>query len=267
MNHLISVIVPNYNKSQWIKECIESLINQTYANLEIIFVDDFSTDDSVKVIESIDDGRIKIITNRENRGVSYCRNIGIKEAKGKYVTTLDSDDKYLTNTKIEDEYMVLERHNFDCIAFSNVSQIDKNSEILSTQGNSSNIREGRIFKSLIKRGWTSPTDFSPRDFLLPKDFLVDVGLFDESLNLYEDWDLKIRLSLKYEFFYSNNHGIGYRRIDGLSFQPLESHYKNLALIKRRYQSNVGIFVERISLRFKKSYSVLRRKLALFSRGK
>lgn len=88
----ISVIIPLYNEEKYIKECINSVINQTYKNIEIIVVDDKSTDNSLNELKSIKDKRIKIIELKENKGVSNARNIGIKEAKGDYICFLDSDD-------------------------------------------------------------------------------------------------------------------------------------------------------------------------------
>lgn len=89
---LVSVFIPVYNCQDYIKDSLESIINQTYHNLEIILVDDGSTDDSVKIIQSISDERIRLIQNNENMGIPYTRNVGIKEAKGKYLVIMDSDD-------------------------------------------------------------------------------------------------------------------------------------------------------------------------------
>lgn len=93
-NPLVSIIVPTYNVKHYIRECIESILNQTYKNIEIIIVNDGSTDNSMYMIDdyvtSID--KIKVI-NQENQGLSAARNSGIEKAKGKYVAMIDSDDK------------------------------------------------------------------------------------------------------------------------------------------------------------------------------
>ncbi len=96
MNELISIIVPIYNTENYIKKCIESLINQTYKNIEIILVDDGSTDSSYSICKEYreKDNRIKLYT-KENGGVSSARNLGIKNATGKYLCFCDSDDYYL----------------------------------------------------------------------------------------------------------------------------------------------------------------------------
>ena len=89
----LSIIIPLYNAEKYIYETLESVINniQKY-NYEIIVVNDNSTDDSINIIESMNISNLKIINNIENMGVSFSRNIGIKNSVGKYITFLDSDD-------------------------------------------------------------------------------------------------------------------------------------------------------------------------------
>lgn len=89
---MISVIVPVYNVEKTIKRCLESIVNQTYSNLEIILVDDCSTDKSVDEILKFDDSRIKLIKQTKNYGVSVSRNKGIVTAKGDFIGFVDCDD-------------------------------------------------------------------------------------------------------------------------------------------------------------------------------
>ena len=91
---LISVIVPCYNVEKYVSMCIESLINQTYSNLEIILVDDCGTDNTAKILREYvkKDKRIKLIKNEKNSGLSFSRNVGLKEANGNYIGFIDSDD-------------------------------------------------------------------------------------------------------------------------------------------------------------------------------
>ena len=96
----VSIIVPVYNCEKYIKECINSVINQTYKNLEIIIVDDKSTDNSLSIINSFKDKRIKVISLKENSGVSIARNKGVEVSTGELICFLDSDD-YWNKEKIE----------------------------------------------------------------------------------------------------------------------------------------------------------------------
>ena len=89
---LVSIIMPSYNTGKFIKETINSVLNQTYNNWELIIVDDCSTDDTEEIVNAIKDNRIKFLKNSTNSGAAISRNKAIKEAKGKWIAFLDSDD-------------------------------------------------------------------------------------------------------------------------------------------------------------------------------
>jgi glycosyltransferase involved in cell wall biosynthesis len=89
---LISVVLPVYNCSLYIEEAINSILNQTIQDFEIIVIDDYSTDETVAIVQSINDSRIKLILKEENKGLIDSLNIGFKEAKGKYIARMDGDD-------------------------------------------------------------------------------------------------------------------------------------------------------------------------------
>ena len=112
-NVLISIIVPIFKVEKYLRECLNSIINQTYKNLEIILIDDGSPDNSGKICDEYakKDKRIKVI-HKENEGVSIARNIGIKSANGDYVTFIDSDD-YVANNYIEILYKYFKEFNAD----------------------------------------------------------------------------------------------------------------------------------------------------------
>ena len=97
---LISVIMAAYNAEQTIAQAIKSVLMQTYKNLELIIVDDCSTDDTISVISSFKDERIRLIRNEKNSGVSYTRQRAAKNANGRWIAVLDSDDAW-ANTKLE----------------------------------------------------------------------------------------------------------------------------------------------------------------------
>ena len=90
----VSVIIPAYNSENFIAKALKSVLNQSFRNLEVILIDDASTDSTVRIARSFRDRRLRIIKNEQNRGVSYGRNLGIKQAKGKWIALLDSDDWY-----------------------------------------------------------------------------------------------------------------------------------------------------------------------------
>lgn len=95
MKELVSVIMPSYNTAEYIKQSIQSVIDQTYTNWELIIVDDCSTDNTDEIVKSIDDDRIIYLKNEKNSGAAVSRNRALKEAKGKWIAFLDSDDLWL----------------------------------------------------------------------------------------------------------------------------------------------------------------------------
>lgn len=91
---LISVVMPNYNGHRFVEQAIDSVLNQTYPNFELLVVDDCSKDDSLQLIQqkAQSDDRIRVIALEHNAGVANARNVGIKEAKGEFIALLDNDD-------------------------------------------------------------------------------------------------------------------------------------------------------------------------------
>lgn len=107
----VSVIIPVYNSSKYLKECIDSVLNQSYKNLEVIIIDDKSSDNSLDIINSYKDKRIKLISLDKNSGVSVARNIGIDKSSGDYITFIDSDD-YWDLDKIKKQVDFIEKNNY-----------------------------------------------------------------------------------------------------------------------------------------------------------
>lgn len=128
VSSLVSCIVPVYNAESTIQRCLDSILNQTYKNIEIIIVDDNSTDSSIKKIYQNSDKRIKIIQHKNNEGPSKSRNDGILTAKGEYICFIDSDDYYSQNF-ILDLYSMAQDRDADMVM----------SEIRSIKGNVASI--------------------------------------------------------------------------------------------------------------------------------
>ena len=116
-NPLVSIIVPVYNVEEYLEECVNSIISQTYTNIEIILVDDGSTDNSGELCDkySLRDNRIEVI-HKVNGGISDARNVGAKSAKGKYIYFIDSDD-YIVSEAIDELVSVALRDNSDIVFF------------------------------------------------------------------------------------------------------------------------------------------------------
>ena len=115
MNPEVSVIIPTYNSESYLAQALVSVLTQTYIKLEVIVVDDASTDSTVKIARSFKDRRLKIISNSQNRGVSYGRNCGIRQARGNWIALLDSDDWYAPE-RLEKLLQIATNNNADLIA-------------------------------------------------------------------------------------------------------------------------------------------------------
>lgn len=94
---LVSIIMPNYNGSKYLRETIDSVLSQTYKNWELLFVDDCSTDNSLEIVQQYDDSRIRVIKNTVNSGAAISRNKAIEAANGRWIAFLDSDDLWNKN--------------------------------------------------------------------------------------------------------------------------------------------------------------------------
>lgn len=108
---LVSIIMPSYNTGKFIKETINSVLNQTYKNWELLIVDDCSSDNTDEIIKSINDNRIIYMKNNKNSGAAVSRNKALREAKGKWIAFLDSDDIWLPK-KLENQIRFMKKNNY-----------------------------------------------------------------------------------------------------------------------------------------------------------
>tara|TARA_Y100000294_G_C8517185_1_gene321349 strand:+ start:149 stop:919 length:771 start_codon:yes stop_codon:yes gene_type:complete len=108
---LADIILPNYNKAEFLDETIKSIINQSFKNFKLYIIDDFSNDNSLQIIKKYSDSRIKLISLKENKGVSFCRNLGLGLASSKYIAFIDSDD-YWDKNKLENQIKFMEKFNY-----------------------------------------------------------------------------------------------------------------------------------------------------------
>ncbi|MEI9598241.1 glycosyltransferase family 2 protein [Moellerella wisconsensis] len=123
---LVSIIMPCYNASHYIKDSINSVLNQTYQNFELIIIDDLSTDDSINIINSYSDSRIKLIQLTQNSGAGIARNTGIEVAQGRFIAFLDSDDLWRQNKlEVQLEYMKKGQYPLTYTQYQKFSQLGK----------------------------------------------------------------------------------------------------------------------------------------------
>lgn len=244
MNPLLSIIAANYNNACFISECLDSILVQTYKNLEIIVSDDCSTDHSPEIIKDYEKkypGIVKGIFNPVNRGVAQTRHEAILQARGEYITTLDSDDVYYNSEKLENEMKLVRLHketfNKDVCVFSDTVILDKDLKFKKSTVTKENLKEGDIFNEMITRRC-----FVPRDMVFLKSAYWAVGGYDPAFKIREDWDLKIRLAKKYEYYYTGAYGTGYRmHTQGLSSSSLNKD--SISWLRSVFQKNLHLVEE------------------------
>jgi len=188
---LISVIVPVYNGEKTIEKTIESILNQTFLDFELIIINDGCQDSTLKVISTIQDPRLKVFSYL-NGGVSASRNRGLAQATGEFISFIDADDLWTSN-KLETQFRVLQENPQAAVAYSWTDWIDESGKIL---GKGSYItQEGNVFAQMLLNDFVA----SGSNCLIRRQALIEVGGFDESLAHGEDWDLWLRLAARYEF--------------------------------------------------------------------
>lgn len=122
MNDLVSIIMPSYNTAAYIKQSIESVLKQSYTNWELIIVDDCSSDNTDEVVKSINDVRVKYLKNEKNSGAALSRNRALREAKGRWIAFLDSDDLWMPE-KLEKQIRFMEKNGY-YFSYTNYEEID-----------------------------------------------------------------------------------------------------------------------------------------------
>ena len=123
MNDLVSIIMPSYNTGKFIAESIESVQNQTHTDWELLIVDDCSSDDTEEIVKPfLKDARIHYIENEKNSGAAVSRNRALREARGRWIAFLDSDDLWLPE-KLEKQIRFMEENNY-CFSYTNYAEID-----------------------------------------------------------------------------------------------------------------------------------------------
>ncbi len=196
-NPEVSVILPTYNRAHLIKRAIQSVLNQTYQNFEIIVVDDGSTDNTEEIVRDLNNQKIRYIRHNENKGAACARNTGIKVARGDYIAFQDSDDEWFPN-KLERQMEVFKNAPLEVGVVYTGAWLIRNNKRIYRPLFTTKQREGNICKELFEEriAWmTTPV------FIVRKECFNRLGLFEERLPSLSDWELWLRISKYYEFKY------------------------------------------------------------------
>ncbi|MBQ5995343.1 MAG: glycosyltransferase [Clostridia bacterium] len=225
----VSVCINAYNCERFIAETIQSVLDQSYTNFEIIVVDDCSTDDTVKVVEGFNDDRITLVRLPENQNISGSNNEALKRATGDYIAHLDSDDVWKPN-KLERQVKFLEEHPEYGACFSFVDVIDEHSyDIGDTDPFFKNLFNVKTLSQaqFLRKFTDEPNFICHSTMLLRRDIFEKLGYHNRSLLYLHDFDCWARLILICPIFIYPEPLINYRVRAGSNSAPGED--KNLAM--------------------------------------
>jgi glycosyltransferase involved in cell wall biosynthesis len=198
---LVSVIVPSYNTAQYVPEAIESILAQTYRNLEIHVVDDGSKDNTREVMRAYANNPRVIYHYQENRGESGARNTGIRAARGELIALCDADDLWMPR-KLEVQVPCFKDRPEVGVVYTNTVHVDQNNQEIPTYRTTRH--NGRITEKLFGENFvTGSTSMFRRE-------CFDDELYDETFKTCADYDLSLRLSVKYQFYYLDEITYRYR---------------------------------------------------------
>jgi glycosyltransferase involved in cell wall biosynthesis len=188
---LISVVIPTYNRSEYIQRAVQSVLLQTYSDLEVIIIDDGSDDDTVPVVNELvrTDPRVRLIEHSLRKGAQAARNTGIRAAQGEWIAFLDSDDQWLPHS-LEIRLKVAREEGSKVVhSECYVIREDGNVKPLGVRP-----MAGRIYRHVLAH----PGPVFPA-LLVAKEALEKIGYLDEQIVSWQEWDAAIRLAKHYPF--------------------------------------------------------------------
>lgn len=286
MQPAVSVIVPTYNRADYLKKSVQSILDQTFNDFEILIINNYSTDNTLEVIKAFNDARIKVINFKNDGIIAKSRNQGIMQSVGKYIAFLDDDDLWCPD-KLEFQIKYLDEHPEFDLVYSNALIINEHGNENGLLKDSKDAKIGHVFLDLLYE------NFIPVLTVLMKREIIETnGLFNEDLSMRaaEDYEYWLRAALKFNFGYIDEPLALYRiHSEGASMainRPLltqktlqsfmfdsevpEKYYKNIAYNIERLNSDISVHYwgvsDKINARiFAKKYLIFNlKKINLFN---
>ncbi|MEA5465664.1 glycosyltransferase family 2 protein [Leptothoe sp. PORK10 BA2] len=226
----VSVIIPAYNSMAFLPKTLNSVLGQTYADFEVLIINDGSTDHITDWAAGLTDSRIKLI-NQENQGCATARNAGVLASNGQYIAFLDADDLW-EPTKLEQQVYILDTFLNVGLVNTWISNIDDEGISIGKIGISN--AEGHVWESVIEE---NPIMCGSTPMVRRQCF-ESVGLFDQNLRSAEDWDMWIRIAEKYEFAVIKEPLVRYRIHANSKSHNLQLHLQGrLKVIEKAFQNS------------------------------
>ena len=242
----ISILMNGYNAQKYLKEAIDSVYAQTYKDWEIVFIDNCSTDNTKKIVDSYDD-KIKYYKTEKNIPLGAARNFGLKYCDGKYIAFLDTDDIWLEE-KLEQQIKVMEDNPQYQLCYGGVIYIDKDSQTIGKM--KPKAKSGNVFAQQLKR-----YEINMQSVVLRNNELVN---FNEKLRHSPDFDLFVSIASKSEVYVINDSIVKYRKLeDSLTSknisiwgaemqQTLDKIFLNNPMLKDKYHYEYKIAYAKVA---------------------
>lgn len=213
---MISIVTASYNYEQYIGETIQSVLNQTYTDWELIIIDDCSSDNSLKVIKSFDDDRIKLFVNKKNMGLKYTVKRGIELAQGDWVVFLESDD-LITPDYLEKKYQIAQKYPDNVLIFNDCEFFGDENRVLDFNTALKKTRELNAKRqypaNMFWEFYHSNKIFTFSAVMAKRDALLKIN-YEPKLDYLLDWHLWIQLAHIGKIYYINERLTKWRLHEG-----------------------------------------------------
>ncbi len=224
---LVSVVVTAFNLKRYVSQSIESILVQPYSTIEVIVVDDGSTDGTAEVLDQFQsEPRVRVI-RQENGGSAVARNAGARLARGEFLAFLDGDD-IATSRRIIAPVEALERDPDAALAYGRIDLVNEAGELIVTRKNPSRYRSGWVAKDLLYRNFIPFSTITLR-----RDVFGALGGFDETIRSSEDWELLLRLATRHRVVFVNECLACYRVRSGSKTMDVEAKERAIRAVQER----------------------------------
>lgn len=229
INPAVSVVLPTYNRAPLLGRAVRTVLAQSYTDFELLVIDDGSTDETSNVVAGFRDPRVKYISLAHNTGAGAARNAGIRTARGKFLAFQDSDDEWMPS-KLAKQVSAFERGSVRLgMVYSDMQRISGNGT--ATYFAAPTVLSGRLIDPGTK--FYQVHNLGIQSAVIKREYLEEVGHFNESLPAFEDMEMFIRLSRLCDFQHLREPLVKYYDTQGIS-QDLHARWISRKLLLKLY---------------------------------
>jgi glycosyltransferase involved in cell wall biosynthesis len=234
---LVSIIIPTFNREKELERALNSILTQTYSKWEVCIIDNNSVDNSINLIKRYDDPRFKIYLIQNNGIIGASRNLGIQNAKGKYLAFLDSDD-WWTSTKLEKSVMYLEKEKADLV-YHDFFLVNKNNQKCFVKKTKCRKLVKPIFNDLITNGNSLITS----GVVVRSEIMTKISGFSNELSLaaIEDYDAWLKIALLEKKFFKISEVLGFYWLGENKTSNPKKTIQTLNALEEKFQEKIAEF--------------------------